>query len=299
MNLSIKQLRAFLILSENSSFTESAKKFNLSQPAFSSVIANLENEIGYRLFDRGTRQVSLNADGIHFVDIARRLVQYNDEAISEIKTRALGNQGTIVLAVLPSLAVEWLPDILAKYHGLNNQSSLQIFDTQWDKCLKALLDGQANLAITAGLPPSSLFDSTFLFSDKFFLICHQSHPLAKKEDVEFSEIQNYPVLGFISGTSIRQYVNQLTLNLGVTLNYVMEVRQLTTMMGLVAANYGISIVTELTLFQFRKSNIAIVPFKDISIERAIYLVKQKDRILPNHVLNFQNFVIEQAEKTAR
>ena len=75
MNLSIKQLRAFLILSEADSFTQAARRFNLSQPAFSTLIASLEEEIGYRLFDRDTRRVLLNADGIHFLDLARNARQ--------------------------------------------------------------------------------------------------------------------------------------------------------------------------------------------------------------------------------
>ncbi len=152
MNLSIKQLRAFIALTETDNFTRAAQKINLSQPAFSSLIAGLEEEVGYRLFDRDTRKVQLNADGLHFIDIARRLVQTHDDAVGEIKSYATGYKGKIVLAVLPSMAVEWLPQVLAQYHRAYPKIKVELLDTQWDRCLKAVLDGRADLALTAGQP---------------------------------------------------------------------------------------------------------------------------------------------------
>ncbi|TKI07882.1 LysR family transcriptional regulator [Martelella alba] len=295
MNLSVKQLRAFLILSEADSFTQAARRFNLSQPAFSALIASLEEQIGYRLFDRDTRRVLLNADGLHFLDLARNVVQSHDDAVGEIKARAAGNSADITLAVLPSLAVEWLPEILVKYSKTAPLSKVKLVDTQWDRCLKALLDGQADLALTAGQPSLTTFNSTLLFSDKFYLLCHRNHPLAKRRSVSLDRVCRYPFIGFSVGTSIRQYTDKLCENLALSFDYQMEVRQLTTMMGLIAANYGISITTGLTLFQFRHKDIVILPFDDLALERAIYLVTPKDRHLASGVASFAEFITRQAQ----
>lgn len=298
MNLSIKQLRAFLILSEADSFTQAARRFNLSQPAFSTLIASLEEEIGYRLFDRDTRRVLLNADGIHFLDLARKIVQSHDDAVGEIKDRVAGSNNDITLAVLPSLAVEWLPEILVKYSKRVPQSNVKLIDTQWDRCLKALLDGQADMALTAGQPSLTTFDSTLLFSDKFYLLCHREHPLAKQSSVSLSQVCDYPFIAFSVGTSIRQYTDKLCENLAMSFNYQLEVRQLTTMMGLIAANYGISITTGLTLFQFNHKDIVILPFEDLALERAIYLVTPKGRHLAPGVASFAEFITCQAHQFA-
>ncbi|WP_409306369.1 LysR family transcriptional regulator [Pectobacterium sp. B1J-3] len=293
MNLSIKQLRAFIALTETDNFTRAAQKINLSQPAFSALIAGLEEEVGYRLFDRDTRKVQLNADGIHFIDIARRLIQTHDDAVGEIKSYATGYKGKIVLAVLPSMAVEWLPQVLAQYHHAYPKIKVELLDTQWDRCLKAVLDGQADLALTAGQPSPGTFSSKMLFADNFYLICHNRHPLAQRESVDVGEVVAYPFVGFCQGTSIRQYTDQLMEPHGF--NYVLEVRQLTTMMGLVAANYGVSIVTGLTLFQFQHKDIAIIPFRDLSLKRGIYLVTDKERQLSVCAKEFYDFLQERAE----
>ncbi|AFI91237.1 LysR family transcriptional regulator [Pectobacterium parmentieri] len=293
MNLSIKQLRAFIALTETDNFTRAAQKINLSQPAFSSLIAGLEEEVGYRLFDRDTRKVQLNADGLHFIDIARRLVQTHDDAVGEIKSYATGYKGKIVLAVLPSMAVEWLPQVLTQYHRAYPKIKVELLDTQWDRCLKAVLDGHADLALTAGQPSPGTFSSRMLFADSFYLICHNQHPLAQRANVDVVDVVQYPFVGFCKGTSIRQYTDQLIEPEGF--NYVLEVRQLTTMMGLVAANYGVSIVTGLTLFQFQHKDIAIIPFRDLSLQRGIYLVTDKERQLSVCAKEFYDFLLERAE----
>ncbi|RLM27861.1 LysR family transcriptional regulator [Brenneria alni] len=293
MNLSIKQLRAFVALTETDNFTRAAQKINLSQPAFSALIAGLEEEVGYRLFDRDTRKVQLNADGIQFIDIARRLIQTHDDAVDEIKSYATGYKGKIVLAVLPSMAVEWLPQVLAQYHHAYPKIKVELLDTQWDRCLKAVLDGQADLALTAGQPSPGTFSSRMLFADNFYLICHKDHPLARQSTVDVAEVAEHAFVGFCQGTSIRQYTDQLMEPHGF--KYVLEVRQLTTMMGLVAANYGVSIVTGLTLFQFQHKDIAIIPFRDLSLKRGIYLVTDKERQLSVCAKEFYDFLQERAE----
>lgn len=294
MNLSIKQLRAFLILSEHDSFTQAAKRFNLSQPAFSTIIASLEDEIGYRLFDRDTRKVELNANGIHFIDIARRLILDYDETIDEITARSLGKEGTLTLSVLPSLAVEWLPEILTQYSITHPQTEIKLNDTQWNQCLQSVVNGQADLALTASQPATNTFDSHYLFSDKFYLLCHVNHPLGQKKKVTLNELYKYSFIGFSQRTSIRQYTDKLFERQGEPIKYALEVQQLTTMMGLISANYGIGITSGLTLFQFKHKNIAIIPFEGIDLERDIYLVSLKNRAQPSHVKLFSDFIINEA-----
>jgi len=134
-----------------------------------------------------------------------------------------------------------------------------------------------------------------LFSDKFYLLCHRNHPLAQLETVDLADIGDYPFIGFSPGTSIRQYTDRLCEMMGEGFNYQQQVRQLTTMMGLIAANYGVSITTGLTLFQFRHKDIVIIPFRDLALERAIYLVTMKGRHLSSCADEFINFIVQQAQ----
>lgn len=294
MNLTIKQLRAFLALAETENFTRASQKINLSQPAFSSLIAGLEQEVGYRLFDRDTRKVHLNSDGLHFIELARTMVQTYEHTEREVKARAKGEDGKVVLAVLPSLAVQWVPELLVQFNKDNPNIRIELMDTQWDRCLQSIVNNSADLALTAGTPSLKELTSEMLFSDGFYLICHKSHPLARKTSVELTDLENQSLIAFSQGTSIRLYTDQLIQFHDI--QYVLEVRQLTTMMGLVASNYGISIVTGLTLFQFEHNDIVIRPFKDVSLKRAVYLIKNKERNLSPSAQKLADFIKTNANK---
>lgn len=288
MNLSIRQLNAFLALVEDENFTKASQKVNLSQPAFSSLIASLEQDIGYRLFDRDTRKVQLNSNGLNFIDIARSLIYSHQKAVQQIRRQAQGEGGKVTLAALPSVAVKWLPDLLTRFNQANPNIVVELLDTQWDRCFQSIIDYSADLALTAGTPSIRELSSELLFSDDFYLICHHTHPLAQKECVELRDIEQLPFIAFSKGTSIRIYTDQLQQLFN--LNYILEVRQLTTMMGFVASNYGVSITTGLTLFQFEHKNIAIIPFKDISLKRAVYLIKNRNRMLSTSSQKLYTFI---------
>lgn len=290
MNLSIKQVRAFLTLveEENFNFTRASEKMHMSQPAFSNLISNLEQELGYRLFDRDTRKVQLNEEGIHFIKLARNLLYTYDDTIREIESRGTKKEIKVSLAVMPSIVVHWVPRLITNFQNAHHNIKIELIDAQWDHCLQALLKGNAELALTATNPVLTDISSELLFTDKFFLVCHKSHPLAQKDKIELSDLLLYDVIGFAKGTSLRLYTDRLIDILSI--KYVLEVRQLTTMLGLVAANYGVGIVTELTLFQFQHDNIVIKEFSGISLERSIYLIKHKTRkmshaahLLYNHI----------------
>ncbi|MBJ7556823.1 LysR substrate-binding domain-containing protein [Marinomonas spartinae] len=119
--------------------------------------------------------------------------------------------------------------------------------------------------------------------------------MAKRHKVSLEEVYQHPFIGFSPRTSIRQYTDKLFEKKGIQLNYRLEVQQLTTMMGLISANYGISITTGLTLFQFKHKNIVIIPFEDINIERDIYLIQLKNHTQPNHIKIFSDFIINQSK----
>ena len=88
MNLSSRQLRAFIALVEERHFTRAAQRCHQTQPAFSALIRSLEEALGVRLFDRTTRKVELTPEGRLFEDAARRLLDDMDAAVVNLRDHA-------------------------------------------------------------------------------------------------------------------------------------------------------------------------------------------------------------------
>jgi DNA-binding transcriptional LysR family regulator len=117
MNISSRQLDAFIALAQLGSFTLAAQRCHLSQPAFSALIKGLEEGVGVRLFDRSTRHVALTQEGAQFLDAAQRIRTDLGDAVQGLREAAALQRGRVSIALLPSLAAAWLPPVLALFHA--------------------------------------------------------------------------------------------------------------------------------------------------------------------------------------
>ena len=112
-------------LSRQGSFHRAAEKLFVSQPALTITINQLEDLVGVSLFNRTTRRVDLTIDGEDFLPIAERLIADFDRAISDLKASAERRGGQMAIAVLPSLTINLIPELLARFKNttLGNGSS--------------------------------------------------------------------------------------------------------------------------------------------------------------------------------
>lgn len=288
MNLSIKQVKAFLILVEEDSFTKAADRMHISQPAFSNLIAGLEETVGYRLFDRDTRKVELNEDGVHFIKLAKKLYKVYQDTIQDIHAYKNEEQNKVSLAAMPSIIVHWIPELLRSYNQIYPNVSVSLIDTHWDQCIQSLFEGRVDMALTTATLSVSEISSELLFMDKFFLVCHKNHVLAQKDVIELEDLMDHDLLGFTKGTSLRHYSDQLLSPIHKT--YILEINQLATMFGLVMANLGVTLLTELSSFQFKHPDIVMKQIKNVTLDRPIYLISRPKDTLPEVVQRFHSHI---------
>lgn len=277
MNLSTRQLRAFVALAELRNFTRAAAACHLSQSAFSSLIRALEDELGVRLFDRSTRHVDLTVEGREFAPSAQRLLTEVDATLGRLRDRATHLRGHASLALLPSLAAGWLPTVLAGYRAQFPGIEVDVFDILSEPCIERVRSGQADFAIAATRADTPELRADPFHTDGFHLVVPTAHPLLKLPDVRPRDLLPYEFVHLSRNTSVRQYLEAATLPL--QMRTVMEVDQLATVMGMVRAGVGISVVPELTLFHFQQAGIATRPLRWPHLRRAIYLVRRRDRSL--------------------
>ncbi|MDQ2823315.1 MAG: LysR family transcriptional regulator [Pseudomonadota bacterium] len=278
MNLSTRQLQAFLALNDTRHFTRAAERCHLSQSAFSAVIQKLEAAVGAQLVVRDTRNVSLTAEGEMFVDVARALLADLDAALTDMGDFIARRKGRVAIAALPSLAANGLPAVIAEYKRSWPGVTVQLFDALSDQCLHLLRMGKVDLALTA--PGASLaeFSTRTLCSDPFYLVCRRDHVLAKKRRIKLTDLAGHELIHLAPSTSVRQHVDRLTAGVNVR-HSGLEVEHLATVAGLIGEGLGISLVPELTLFQFRSMDLIAIPLETQAVVRPILIVQRQDQAL--------------------
>jgi LysR family carnitine catabolism transcriptional activator len=289
MDLSTRQLRAFVALAEQRNFTRAAAQCHLSQPAFSALVRALEDSLGQRLFDRSTRHVELSTEGRAFEPAARRVLAELDAALAGAADYATKRRGRVAIALLPSLAAGWLPGVLATFRARYPAVELDVADVLSEACIERVRSGQADLAIAAIRADTPELMAEAFCSDRFHLVCPAGHPLlAAKAAPRPKDLLAYPFIHLSRTSSVRQYLEAALRPL--QMNAVMEVEQLATVMGMVRAGLGLSIVPELALFHFQQPGLATRPLGWKGLTRQLYLVRRRDRGLSQAAQAFYELV---------
>lgn len=294
LHLSTRQLRAFVTLVEQRSFTRAAALTHLSQPAFSALIRTLEDTLGQRLFERSTRHVELTAEGHAFEAGARRVLAELEAAIVGAQDVAALRRGRVSIALLPSLAAGWLPAVLARFHAQHPQIELQVADVLSEACVDRVRRGDADFALAATRAETPELRAEPFCSDAFHLVCAQQHPLATARRLRPRDLAQPPFIHLSRTSSARQYLEAAIQPL--QMNTLMEVDQLATVMGMVRAGLGVSIVPALTLFHFRDPAVVARPLRWPGLTRQLYLIRRRDRSLSLPAEALRTLVLAQAPR---
>ncbi|KAF1048153.1 MAG: HTH-type transcriptional regulator GltC [Herbaspirillum frisingense] len=296
-NISTRLLQAFLALADCRHFGHAAERCHVSQSAFSAMIQKLEAAAGARLFERDTRNVTLTPEGELFVEVARQLVADIEAAFSDMSDYVARRKGRVAIAALPSLAAGWLPPVLADYRTRYPGVQVELFDAISDHCLDLLRHGKADIALTAPGPNLLEFDTQPLCSDPFYLVCRKDHKLAARRRIKVPQLAGCELIHLARSTSVRQHLDAM-LHPGGTINTGLEVEHLATVAALIESGLGVSVVPELTLFQFRLPNLVAIPLDAPELVRPLLIVTPKERSLSIAAQGLLELVEEKAEKAA-
>ncbi len=272
-DLSTRQLRAFLVLADQRSFTKAAAACHLSQPAFSALIRTLEQALNTRLFDRDTRSVQLTPEGRLFEPSARQLLGDFGVAVNDLSDHVERRKGRVHVAALPSLAAGWLPEIFAEFKKAWPGIALSLSDTLSDACIDLVRSGKADFALASTGASGADLSTRLLCTDQFYLVCRKDHPLATEKVLTLKKLTPYPFVHMSRNSSVRQALDAALHPLQT--NTLLEVDQLATVAGMVEAGLGISVVPALTLFHFERKSLVTRPLAIAGLTRKIYVVRRQ------------------------
>lgn len=291
MNLSARDIQAFLALAEVKNFTRAAVRCHLSQPAFSALIKALEASVGLQLFDRSTRHVLLTPEGERFLLSAQRIAAELEDCAKAMRDTAQLARGHVSVALLPSLAAGWLPQVLAQFMARHPGVDLAVHDVLSEPCIAAVANGEADFALAAIRADTPELQAEPFCRDDFHLVCREEHALAEQQTLGVADLQPWPFVHLARHSSVRQYLDAAFFP--QSMHTLVEVEQLATVMGLVQAGLGISVVPALSLFHFDKPGLVTRPLPLPGMERQIYLVRRRERSLSLAAQALYRLMLEQ------
>ena len=277
-----QNLKAFITVANSGSFSESAEQLHLTQSAISKRIAQLEQQIGKKLFDRIARQVTLTEAGTELLPRALRILQEYENALQAINDLSGEASGTLRLAISHHLGLHRLPPVLKQFAQQYPKVTLDIEFMDSEKAYEQVLHGQSEVAIiTLALESHHNIHSQKIWNDPLRFICAQDHPLATLTKPELKDLAEYPIILPGLNTYTGRIIQNLFQQEGIPLKAPMSTNYLETISTMVETGLGWSVLPETLVRELH-----VMPFEQVSIARELGYIHHMKRSLSNAAVAF-------------
>jgi DNA-binding transcriptional LysR family regulator len=213
--VNLEELHWFVVLAETEHVTEAAAELQVSQPTLSRALRRFEREAGTPLFDRVNRRLRLNAYGQIMLEHARRSIAEMRSATERIAALRDPDTGRVRLAFLHSLANWYVPEQLRRFRESAPVIGFDLFQGPAHEITRRVLDGQADIAVTAPRPQAAGFVWRRLYVDQLCLAVPHGHRLAGRAKVRLSAAAGEPFIALGEQAGLRQLTDQLLADDGV------------------------------------------------------------------------------------
>ena len=281
-SMEFRHLHYFLAVAEELHFGRAAKRLNISQPPLSFQIRQLEEEIGVRLFNRTKRRVELTAAGAVFLTEARRILDLSADAVRRTVRADRGQIGQLTVGFIGSANYSVLPQVIREFRKRFPAVELSLTEMNTSQQIEALHNGR----IQAGFmrPPRGVTEAGVsiepVFREPLLAAMPGNHPLRRESVLPLRRLANEPFIMIPRqrGPGFFDHIITLCQREGFSPHIVLEASQFHTIIGLVAAGIGISILPA----SMARSRIRGVVFRSISeeAETVLHMAWAKDNRSP-------------------
>ena len=255
--MELRQIRSFLSVAETLHFGRTAELIHLSQPALSLQIRALEAEVGVRLLERNRRKTTLTPAGRAFRDAAIAGVAQLDRAIRNARLAADGKLGLLRIGFISTAGSELLPDTIRAFRELNPEVEFSLRNILTAEQIQMLEAGALDIGfLRLPIGGHTQLEVATIHREPFVLVVPASHPLGARKKVRLSEVagQDFVMYDRKHAPGFHDQVFGMLRNAGIVPNVCQTAGEMPTLIALVAAGIGISILPTSAV----KHNIAAV-----------------------------------------
>jgi DNA-binding transcriptional LysR family regulator len=286
MGVTLRQLRVFLTVAEARNFTRAAAQMGLGQPVISGMIQELEQELGFRLFDRTTRRVELTDAAHEFLDDARRIIADFEQSVTRARDVGSHRRGRIVLGAPPLLAAALLPDVIRDFARSSPGVEVILFDRAVPIISQMIRTGTLELGIGTFQGQDEGIAKIPLISDCFSVFCPADHPLAALARPTWKDLSGVPLVTLRRDNGIREEVERGFAARDLVSRPVYELDQMSTVLALVKAGLGITVLPIYALSAQSLTGVVARPLSDPALKREIVVIRREDRTLSPAAVDF-------------
>ena len=278
MAINLHHLRLFTAVVREGGFTRAAAKLNLSQPAISKSLNELERQLDVDLLDRSGRSIRLTDAGRTLFARASELFGVERAAEQELRELRGLKRGTLRIAASTTIATYMLPHYLGRFHTRHPRVRIQTTSANTRTVLRMLLEFRVDVALVEGPVSNPRVVVHPWRDDELIVIAPPDHPLRSVPSVTVQMLANESFLVREPGSGTRTVTEQALARHGVRLGNTMRVGGTEAIKQAVAARLGLAIVSRAAAAdQLALGRITVLPVEGLTIRRTLAQIKLQGR----------------------
>ena len=289
MEFSSRQLRAFHLVARHRSFARAAEELLITPSGLSVLIRELERQLGFRLFDRTTRQVTLTAFGDELITVTETSLGALDAAMSRIEHSAKGRERWISVGTTPWLAANLLPPAIRQFRERRPDLRIRLFDGWLDEIQQRVEAGKLDMGVgifktSPGAKRSPLFCFALMavFPDQGAAI--SSMPM------RWSSLSGQRLISLTKDYPHQLVIDKQLAKVGVFSRRGQVVKLLETQIALVEANEGIAVIPSFGMLACRNRKVTMSALIDPVVDLDFYQISHRGSHLSADAKEFSRFL---------
>ncbi|MGA3267979.1 MAG: LysR family transcriptional regulator [Verrucomicrobiota bacterium] len=281
--MELRYLRYFAMVAELGSFTRAAERLHVAQPAISQQIKTLEEELGVRLLLRNKRSVKLTAAGHTFLRDATDILARAEASRTNARRAAKGEIGTLSVGCFSSASSLFLPELIQIYQERFPAVRVHLAELTPGQQLDAFAQGSIDVGFTRPLPRThgDNFEKIQVYRDRIMAVLPSRHTLAAERALRLEKLaeDDWVLFKRSEGAQLVEGLTQLCVKAGFLPRIVSEPTMMQTVLMLVAAGVGVSLVPH-CVSCFHQPGVCFIPIRPSPPPLDLLAVRPKGELLP-------------------
>lgn len=283
MNVTTRQLQAFLSVARLESFTRAAEEIFVTQAGLSLMLKDFEEQVGARLFDRTTRSVRLTPAGESLLPTVRSMLADWERATSNIGRLSAEAEQRLNLAATPLIAASVLPHWLQEFHRSQSGIRVQVSDLDREQILRGLESGEIDLGLGAFFKPAAGIERQLLASFQMVRVSPrrsgaQEREACTQERVNWSALAEDHVLTLPNDNPIQRLVDTHLRKLDISPRRSGALRNIQAIIAMVEAGHGAAVLPGFVVPACARYDVSIQTLVDPVVQIDFFVVSKKGRL---------------------
>ena len=274
--MDVRQLRYFLSVARCRSFSRAALELNVAQPALSHHVANLEAELGVKLFERSTKGVTPTECGETLIRHSETIIRQFNQATVDVKATSAHPSGTVSIGVPTSISIELTVPLLHEVEKRFPAITLRVIENHSGYLSEWVLAGRLDLAILFDIDADAPFDLKPLMQERLYFVTSPGGFIEGRKAIDLAEIRDQRLVLTGSSHGLRHAIDRYSMGASLNIDVKTEVDSLVAIKQLVASGYGSSILPwGAVQSECAAGLLQAVPIEKPQIERKVYLTSAR------------------------